>query len=53
MSNERFLQIVFVILIAAFLLILANRMTCENPDGDPCHFGGAGRGGSVPLSFGK
>jgi hypothetical protein len=52
MSNARFLQIVFVILIAALLLVFADRATCENPDGSPCRFGGGGRS-SLPLSFGK
>ncbi|MDT3684547.1 MAG: hypothetical protein RO009_05840 [Pseudorhodoplanes sp.] len=52
MSNERFLQIVFVILIIGFAFVLIDREKCENPDGNPCRFGGGGRG-SVPLSFGK
>ena len=49
MSNERFLLIVFAILAVLFLLVLADTQTCQNKDGSPCRFGGAGRGG-VPIS---
>ncbi len=49
MSNERFLLIVFVILVGLFLMVLADTQTCQNQDGSPCRFGGAGRG-SVPIS---
>ena len=35
------------ILAGLFVMLLADRTTCQNPDGSPCRFGGAGRG-SIP-----
>ncbi|MDT3684550.1 MAG: hypothetical protein RO009_05855 [Pseudorhodoplanes sp.] len=52
MSNERFLQIVFVILIAGYVLMLIDRANCQKPDGSPCRFGGA-IPVSVPVSVGR